>query len=235
MTNYPKSLDHGSLTQVASGVHCVRGSFGMGPGMTIGRTMTVVDTGDGLALFNAVRLSESGLAELDALGVVKHLVKLSDSHGIDDPFYADRYQPAFWSLPGAKLDKLEADRSLGEEGPIKEGVTVDYGDTAGWREGAYWVPMGGGTLVTCDAIQNCADTEGANFLGRILTSAMGFKGGVVVPPMWRRFQKISGARVREALSGLMDLKFENLVTGHGPPIVGGAAALVRSAIERVSA
>ncbi len=203
--------------------------------MTISRTMTVVDTGDGLVVLNAVRLSESGLADLDALGAVKHLVKLSDSHSIDEPFYADRYKPAVWSLPGASLGELNADRSLGAESPVAGGVVVDYGDTAGWRESAYLVPMGGGTLVTCDAIQNCADKEGASFLGSILTSLMGFRGGVIVPSMWRRFQKISGARVRETLSDLMDLSFENLVTGHGPPIVGGADAMVRSAIERASA
>ncbi len=197
--------------------------------------MTVVDTGDGLVVLNAVRLSDSGQDALDALGRVNHLVKLSDSHSIDEPFYVDRYKPAVWSLPGAAMGELSVDRSLGPDGPVAGGVVVDFGETAGWRESAYLVPMGSGTLVTCDAIQNCADTEDASFLGRVLTSLMGFKGGVVVPPMWRRFQKVSGARVRERLSGLLDLSFENLVTGHGPPIVGGADALVRSAIERASA
>ena len=196
--------------------------------------MTVVDAGDGLVVFNAIRLSEPGMVELDGLGVVKHLVKLSDSHSIDEPFYADRYKPAVWALPGASLPKLDANRSLGTDGPISGGVVVDYGDTAGWREGAYLVPMGGGTLVTCDAIQNCADIEGANFLGRIVTNVMGFKGGVVVPPMWRRFQKISGPAVSKTLSGVASLEFANLVTGHGPPILGGADVLVRSAIERAS-
>jgi hypothetical protein len=207
----------------------------MGPGVTIGRAMTVVEAGDGLIVLNAVRLTEPGLAALDALGAVRHLVKLSDSHAIDEPFYADRTKPAVWSIPGAALGNLTADRALGAEGPVAGGVVVDFGDTGGWRECAYLVPNGGGTLVTCDAIQNCADTEGASFLGRIVTSVMGFKGGVVVPPMWRRFQKVSGTRVREKLSGLLELSFENLVTGHGPPVVGGADALVRSAIERASA
>ena len=185
-------------------------------------------------MLNAVRLSDSAQAELDALGQVKHLVKLSDSHSIDEPFYVDRYKPAVWSLHGASLGQLSVDRSLGPEGPVAGGVVVDYGETAGWRDGAYLVPMGGGTLVTCDAIQNCADTDGASFLGRMITSLMGFKGGVVVPPMWRRFQKVKGPRVGETLSGVVDLSFANLVTGHGPPVTGGADALVRSAIERAS-
>ncbi len=132
------------------------------------------------------------------------------------------------------MGELSVDRSLGPDGPVAGGTAVDFGETAGWREGAYLLPMGGGTLVTCDAIQNCVDTEGASFLGRIVTSAMGFRGGVIVPPMWRRFQKVSGARVGETLSGLAALSFANLVTGHGPPVAGGADALVRAAIERAS-
>lgn len=86
---YPAALVHGALTEVADGVHCVRGSFPMGPGVRIGRTMTVLRGDDGLVVLNAVRLSASAQQELDALGPVKHLIKLSDSHFIDEPFYAD--------------------------------------------------------------------------------------------------------------------------------------------------
>lgn len=235
MATFPDALPHGPLTPVVDGVYCVRGAFRMGPGVIIGRTMTVVDTRDGLVILNAVRLTDSAQAELDELGPVKHLVKLSDSHSVDEPFYADRYKPAVWSFPGADMGGLSVDRSLGPDGPVGGGVVVDYGETAGWREGAYLLPMGGGTLVTCDAIQNCADIEGFSFLGRAMTAVMGFRGGVIVPPMWRRFQKVSGSRVGETLSGLAGLSFANLVTGHGPAIAGGADASVRSAIERASA
>jgi hypothetical protein len=196
--------------------------------------MTVVNGGDGLVVFNAVRLDEAGQSKLDELGEVTHLVKLSDSHGIDEPFYTDRYQPTLWSLPGAQLGGLTPGKTLTDEGPVKGGVVIDYGQTAGWRESAYWVPGGGGTLVTCDAIQNCADTEQASLGGKIMTSVMGFKGGVIVPPMWRRFQKVSGAEIRNTLNGLTELSFENLVTGHGPPVIGGADTQLRKAIQSVS-
>lgn len=204
----------------------------MFPGMTIGRTMTVLNTGVGLIVLNAIRLSDSAQAELDTKGPIRHLIKLSDSHGIDEPFYVDRYKPTVWSLPGAAMGDLRVDNTLGPDGPVDGGVVVDYGKTAGWREGAYLVPIGGGTLVTCDAIQNCADTEGASFFGRIPGSLMGFKGGVINPPMWRRFHKLSGPAIGETLSGLAGLSFENLVTGHGPPVAGRADAQVRAAIER---
>ena len=234
MTDFPAALAHGPLTKIADGVHVVRGTFRMGPGMTIGRTMTVLVAGDGLVVLNAVRLSEAGSAELDALGKVKHLVKLSDSHGIDEPYYADRYRPEVWTLSKAKLERLASTRTLGPDGPVSGGTVVDYAGTAGWREAAYHVPLGGGTLVTCDAIQNCADTEGASFGGRLMASMMGFKGGVIVPSMWRRFQKLSGPRVRETLAGLEALEFASLVSGHGPAITAGAPAAVRGAISSAS-
>ncbi len=234
MSAFPDPLPHGPLTCVADGVYCVAGSFRMGPGAIIARTMTVLTGDEGLVVLNAVRLSDERQSELDDLGRVRHLIKLSDSHAIDEPFYADRYKPTVWSLPGANMGGLSGDRSLGPDGPVSGGVVVDYGDTAGWREAAYWVPAAGGTLVTCDAIQNCVDL-GVSFLGRVMTSLMGFKGGVVVPPMWRRFQKLKGTALRDTLSGLAGLSFANLVTGHGPPVAGGADTLVRAAIERASA
>lgn len=234
MQNFPDPLAHGELINVVEGIYCVRGRFKMGPGIAIGRTMTVVDGGDGLVVLNAVRLSDRAQDELDAIGKVTHLIKLSDSHSVDESFYADRYKPTVWSLPGADMGKLSVDRTLGPEGPVSGGVVVDYGETRGWREGAYWVPMGGGTLVTCDSVQNCVDTEGASFGGRMIMSVMGFKGGVVVPPMWKRVHKLSGDGVSKTLAGLTDLSFANLVTAHGPPITGGADTMLRSAVERAS-
>jgi hypothetical protein len=206
----------------------------MRPGMTISRTMTVLDTGAGLVVLNAVRLTDAGHTELDALGKVTHLVKLSDSHGIDEPFYADRYAPQTWVLHGSRRAGAPTDKALAGEGPIPGGVVVDFAGTNGWRECAYWTPLGGGTLVTCDAIQNCADSEGASFIARSMMPFLGFKGGVIQPAMWRRLQKLPPPKIRGVLAGLAPLAFENLITGHGPPIAGGADKLVRAAIDRVA-
>lgn len=234
MSRFPAVLPHGPLTRVADGVFTVRGTFRMGRVMTISRTMTVLDAGAGLVVLNAIRLSEFALSKLDALGRVTHLVKLSDSHGVDEPFYIDRYAPQVWALPGARLTEGATSSLLAGEGPIAGGAVIDLSLATRWRESAYWVPLAGGTLVTCDAIQNCADTEGASVMFRLFGSVLGFKGGVIQPPMWRRLQKLPASLMGEVLGGMLPLSFENLVTGHGPPVIGGADALVRAAINRVA-
>ncbi len=203
----------------------------MGPGMRIGRTMTIVVQPDGLTILNTVRLSAEGEQELERLGKVRHVVKLSDSHGIDEPYYVDRYKPEVWALPNAKLEGIAATQTLGPTTPIVGAAVLHFPGTNGWRECALWLPHGGGTLVACDALQNHADREGASFVGRIMTSLLGFKGGVIVAPMWRKYQKVSGQGVRTAMAQLASRDFENLATGHGPAVVGGASELVRSAIE----
>jgi hypothetical protein len=67
-----------------------------------------------------------------------------------------------------------------------------------------------------------------------MTSLMGFKGGVIVAPMWRRFQKVSGGAVTTAFAAILVHRFQNLVTGHGPAVVGNADQLARTAVERAS-
>jgi hypothetical protein len=234
-TRFPDALAHDTITKDADGVYAVRGGFKMGPGMRISRTMTVLEGDDGLVLLNAVRLSEEGEAELAKLGVVKHLVKLSDSHGVDEPYFVHRYQPQVWAMPEAKLRHgTSPARTLSGTGPISNGKVLAFHGTSGWAEVAYLVPHGGGTLVTCDALQHHVDQEHTSFLARTLTPLMGFKGGLIVASMWRKLQKVRGEQVRRAFAEVTERSFANLVTGHGPPIAGGADRLARAAVESAS-
>jgi hypothetical protein len=47
-------------------------------------------------------------------------------------------------------------------------------------------------------------------------------------------QKVSGAKVTAAFAPLVAQSFENLVTGHGPALIGGADERVRSAVAKAS-
>lgn len=101
---HPPASPHGELEEVFEGVWFVPGGIKMpmrSP-MKIGCAMTVVRGGDGLTLFNSMRLSEEGLADLDSLGEVKNVVRLAEFHGRDDAFYRDRY--------GAKVHAIEGQR-----------------------------------------------------------------------------------------------------------------------------
>jgi hypothetical protein len=232
---FAPALLHDDITKVTEGVYAVRGSFQMGPGLRISRTMTIVEAGDGLVLLNAMRLSERGEAQLERLGPVKHLVKLSDSHGIDEPYVFDRYRPEVWAIEGARLRTgVPRTRVLGPDGPIAGASVIGFAGTSGWAEVAYLVPGSGGTLVTCDAIQHHVDLEHTTLLARIMTPLLGFKGGLIVASMWRKLQKVQGDAVRSAFAELAAHSYANLVTGHGPAMVGQADTCVRRAVETAS-
>jgi hypothetical protein len=232
---FTSALPHDPITQVVDGIYLVRGRFQMGPGVVISRTMTIVKQSDGLVVLNAIRLTDSAQADLDRLGPVKHLIKLSESHGIDEPFYSDRYKPEIWAAHDTKFaGGITATKRLGPASPIAGGVVVEFPGVSGWKERALWVPNAGGTLITCDSLQHHVDTEHTSLLARIMTPMMGFKGGLVVAPMWRKMQKIRGAQVTQAMSQVAGLSFANIITGHGPAIIGGADVATRAAVTRAS-
>ena len=47
----------------------------------------VLKQNDSLSVVNSLRMDDAGLAALDALGKVEHVIRLAGFHGMDDPFY----------------------------------------------------------------------------------------------------------------------------------------------------
>lgn len=228
---FPEATSHGPMLDVCEGVRLVRGTFRMGPGMVISRTMTIVDVEGGVCVINTVRLDAAGEAALVKRGPVLHVIKLADGHGLDDPYYL-KDGAVFWSTENAKHEKIPRGKTLAPETPIPGAKAFVLPGTS---EAVVWLPNGGGTLVTCDSVQNHADTEGASLFARWFTPLLGFKGGVLVAaPMWRRVKKLDLAAVKGAFAPLTELSFENLVTGHGPAIAGGADVRLREAISRLT-
>ena len=86
--------------QIAPDIYVVYGSVRFNPLIRFTRNMAIVRHGQDLTLINAVRMDDAGLAALDALGNVRHVLRLGPLHGIDDAFYVERYRADFWSLPG---------------------------------------------------------------------------------------------------------------------------------------
>lgn len=233
-SSFAKPTRHGALTAVTDGVHCVRGTFRMGPGILIPRTMTVVETTGGLVVINSIRLDADGEAALARLGKVAHVVTLSDMHGLDDPYYVATFGAAYWTIPGARPKRLAVDRTLGAEVPVPGARFVAVPNPAA-PEGALWLPHGGGTLVTCDVVQNHVDSAHASVMAKLVSPLLGFKGGVIVPKMWRRHHQVADADVATVLAPLTALAFEHLVTAHGAPVVGRADVAVRAAVASFAA
>lgn len=103
---YPEPLPHGELTQVLDNIYLVTGSVAMkvphpkwGPlTMTFSRNMLVIKQGGELILINSVRLNDKGIAQLDELGDVKHVIRLAAFHGFDDPYYKETFGATLWSV-----------------------------------------------------------------------------------------------------------------------------------------
>src|SRR5262245_29773335 len=159
MFEYSPAWPHGTLQVAFPEIFFVIGTNKTqhaGVEIQTSRTMVVVREGHALTLLNTVRLAEEGLRDLEALGEVRHVVRLGAFHGRDDPFYRDRYGATLWALPGAEhLDGRGPDRVLAPNGvfPVGDGELFVF-SSARFPEAAVLLRREGGILITCDAVQN---------------------------------------------------------------------------------
>ena len=116
---YPNVLPHDMPKQLGDHLFVVHGSVQMAPLMKITRNMGIIRHDGKLTLINPVRMSDQGLAELEALGTVSHVLRLGAFHGMDDGFYVDRYNVPFWSFAGGiTYTEPAIDEVLQEGGPL---------------------------------------------------------------------------------------------------------------------
>ena len=239
----PPALPHGELREVLPGIRFVTGTVAM-PGplpLRFGRNMTVLCEGERLVVVNAVRLDDAGLAALDALGKVTDVIRLAGNHGMDDPFYRERYGAKVWALEGqrytagfdtnAKDVYLEPDVVLSEttELPIAGArLLVLHGKPP---EGLLFLERHGGTVVSGDCLQHWTEDERASFLGRLALRLGGFMKPHNIGPAWLKQTKPP----KDDLKKILEREFENVLTAHGREVVGGARESYRAAIERVTA
>lgn len=112
---YPPAYPHDTIVEIAQDIFMVRGSLKMNPVMRISRNMAVVRHDGELTLVNPIRLNVGEEARLNALGKVKHVLRLGCYHGIDDPYYMDKFSPEFWcQSSGAIYPEPEIDHVITE-------------------------------------------------------------------------------------------------------------------------
>jgi hypothetical protein len=210
-------------------VFFVTGGFNPLPGLTITRNMMVVRQGEELVVVNSVRLGPEGEAQLAKLGTVKHVVRLGAFHGIDDPYYADRYNVPVWGPPKlSHASSIKTTRTLSAtDGPIDDATifTFDEGKVA---EAAIVLDKDDGVLLTCDSFQNWTTFDGCSFMGKLAMKAMGF-GPTLIGPQW---VKAMGPAIRNDLERLTKLHYRHLLSAHGTPLRDTAIEGLRGAMAK---
>lgn len=220
MSDFVAAQSHGELKEVFDDVFVVHGTMTYGGhDVVITRNMTVVRQDGALTIINSVRLNDEGEAALEALGTVEHLVKLSDFHGLDDPYYKHKYDCTLWALADAKhKHKLQTDREYNEssEFPIA-GASVFVFKNTRLPEAAVILPQDGGILITADCVHNIVDTDGCAGVERVYTREHGYLRPAGIGDQWLRSQtKDAGPPLVPDYQRLMQRDFVHLISGHGP-------------------
>ena len=235
-------MDHPAATpvsppiEVAPNLFAVYGSIRVNPLVRFTRTMAVVRHHSELTLISTVRLDDAGLAALDKLGEVKHVVRLGPLHGLDDPFYVDRYNARFWTFPGGTTYTRPTIAETLHEGGALPFADAQLFEFRGIKqpEGAILLKQGAGVLITVDAIQSYATypfKPHTNLLARLLLPLMGFPNKTLVGPIWTKLMTDDKAALRAEFDRLMNLQFDQLLSAHGTFLPAGAHAAVAAAIE----
>lgn len=234
MNRFPSSLPHGPLREIFPDIFFVtgamRGEFA-GALWQFSRNMTIVRDGDRLTLINSVRLDDDGLAQLDRLGVVAHVVRLGALHGRDDAFYVDRYGATYWSPPGAPpAGELRDGAPLVPGGALPlPGSELFAFQTTRLPEAILRLDRAGGILVTCDSLQNwAAPDEFFTDDTRRAMQDMGFFQPANLGPVW---MQVNEPRADD-FARLGQLQFLHVLPGHGAPLLNDARDVFAATFRR---
>ena len=226
----------GKLEKVFEDVWWAWGTTRLAPGLLFPRTMVVIRELGELVVVHPVLLPESEQAKLEALGPIKHIIRLGAFHGMDDPAYVKRYHPTTWAPPGVDLrEGVTLDRELrpGIALPLA-GATVFRFERSRSPEAAMLIPRHGGLLLTCDSVQNWDRSAGTSMLGKLVARTMGFRGRACIGPGWRRAcEPKDGSGFGPDFARLLHLQFKHIIGGHGAPMKDTAKEDLRWQVERL--
>jgi len=228
--NYPKVEPHGQLEPIIENVWFLTGSVIFKPLLRLPRNMVVVKNGNELTLINSVRLNEEGQAALDALGTVKHVMKIG-FHGMDDAYYLDRYKAKYWHFDKDQLKNKSEVFHDGLELPFPNSKLFLFKQTIK-PEAAILIEREGGLLITCDSVQHWVPKDVMSPLAKVLTRIIGFQKPAQIGPPWKKKQTPPNKTLKADFERLAKLPFTQLIGGHGGLLEKDATALLRSTIKR---
>jgi hypothetical protein len=226
----------GKLEQVFDDVWWAWGTTRFMPGMLFPRTMTIIRELGELTIIHPVMMPPAEQAKIEALGPIKHIMRLGAFHGLDDPAYIQKYKPTTWAPPGVDLrEGATLDRQLvpGAALPLA-GAQVFRFERSRTPETAVLIPRYGGLLLTCDSVQNWERTTGTSMLGGLMARAMGFRGRACIGPGWRKVSEPKdGGGLAPDFARLLNLNFKHAIGGHGPPMKDTARDDLRAQVKKL--
>ena len=201
--------------------------------MRMNRNMVIVKSGDELTLINPVRLSDAALSQLDALGNVRHVLRLGDFHGLDDRFYVDRYQAEFWCQSRPETYKVPMANHVinaAASPPMPDAQFFVY-EAAKYPE-ACLLLKNLKLLIATDSIQYWADWSYTTFLSRCVLRMMGFKLTLLIGGPWLKRVTPEGGSLAADFERLLRLDFEHVVGAHGQLLHDAAKPMLEAAIAK---
>ncbi len=195
------------------------------------RNMIIIRDHGKLSLINTVRLDETGLAALDALGEVNNIIRIGAFHGRDDAFYLDRYHAKLWALKEmTHANDRATDIQLISNGQMPfADCSVFVFETSKFPEGILHLAKEGGILITCDSIKNWVtpDTYFSEASAK-LYQEQGFFGSATISHVWKQACGVSASDFEK----LKTFKFQHLLSAHGEPLLNNAYQLVAKTIQQ---
>ena len=231
---YPPAYPHDPIAKLYPGVYFLHGSIKIGPGVRMNRNMVILQNGSELILINPVRMDEQGLAALDALGTVRHIMRLGDFHGLDDAFFLDRYRCLFWAQSGQETYKQPSPTNeIGPDtvSPFPNSKFFIF-QTAKYPEAALLV-KDHKLLITTDSVQYHPDWSYFSGLSKVVFKLLGFKTGINIGPPWIKRVTPKGGSLKGDFERLVNLDFNAIVAAHGLPLQLDAKKQLQSEIDSV--
>lgn len=238
--SYPPVLPHDPPRQIAENLYVVHSCIKINPVVRFTRNMAIVREGQELTLINPVRMNKTGLARLESLGKVRHVLRLGPMHGRDDPFYVDRYNAEFWSFEGGKTytqPKITQALSEGCSLPFS-GARLFAFNYMTEPEGAILLERSPGILLTCDAIQSYSTppyTPHTNWFTRRLMPRIGFPRKTLIGPMWMKGLVTDRDGMKAEFERLLNWDFDQLLSAHGTFLSKNAHREVQQAFDTMFA
>lgn len=230
---YAPAFPHDPIVPLFDNVYLVHGSIKIGPGMRMNRNMVIIRDGTDLCLINPVRLNEGELRKLEALGTVRHVMRLGDFHGLDDPFYVDRYKASFWCQPGQGTYKTPTPSHVigAVTAPPVANAEFFVFEGASFPEAALLLKQHK-LLITTDSIQYWPDWSYTTLFTKFVLWLMGFRLTLLIGGPWLKRVTPKGGSLLSEFERLLSLDFEHLVAAHGQLLKHDAKPMLKAAMAK---